>query len=173
MKIKLIGLKMSEVYPFNSYIEYALRCAILLEAEYPRSLSMQRIVFYDYLLTHSEDANGPKSIHLSVPNRISEISVKREKMNGALLLLQAYNLVETLYNENGIEYTASDEITPFLNEIDSKYVNQLKTIAIWVCNSFDAYSDQELIDYFRKNIGKWGGEFEKSSLLFEEGIINE
>lgn len=153
------------VVPFNSSIEYALRCSILLEASYPDGLSMQRMVYYDYLLTHSGDAGGPKSVHLNTPNRISEITIKREKIDNALSLLCSKGLVEMDFNSRGIFYIASDNITPFLNELSSNYINRLKDVSLWVIQTFRQYSDKDLTCYFEKNIDKWGGEFETTSLL--------
>lgn len=160
------------IFPFNSPIEYALRCSILLETSYPNGLSMQRMVYYDYLLTHSGDAGGPESIHLNTPNRISEISIKREKIDDAMFLLCSKGLAEMVFNKNGIFYVASDSITPFLNELSSQYINQLKKISLWVTDSFKQYDDNDLVSYFDKNINKWGGEFETISLLHTEEFDN-
>ena len=164
---------MKNIYPFNSVVEYALRCAILLEASYPSSLSMQRMVYYDYLLTHSGDADGPESIHLDTPNRISEISIKREKIDGAMSLLCSKGLARIIFNKEGISYIASDYTTPFLRELSSHYINQLKLISLWVSDKFGQYKESELTKYFNQNINRWGGEFENASLLATERDINE
>lgn len=163
---------MNHIYPFNSSVEYALRCSILLEASYPYCLSMQKMVYYDYLLTHSGDANGPESIHLNVPNRISEISIKREKIDSAMSLLCSKGLAKIVFNNDGISYVASDDLTPFLRELSSDYIDQLKIIALWLVSKFSKYTERELSKYFAQNIDKWGGEFENASLLASEGENN-
>lgn len=164
---------MKNIYPFNSSVEYALRCSILLEASYPHCLSMQKMVYYDYLLTHSGDANGPESIHLNTPNRISEISIKREKIDGAMSLLCSKGLAKVVFSKEGVSYIASDNTTPFLRELSSDYIDRLKSIASWVSDKFNKYTESELSKYFDQNIDKWGGEFENASLLATEGGTNE
>jgi hypothetical protein len=49
----------SETPVFNTPVESALRSLVLLVESFPDALDLQRIVYMDYLLVHSQDAGGP------------------------------------------------------------------------------------------------------------------
>ena len=71
---------MTDIHPFNSAIECGLRSLIILEHAFPLEYDLQRLVFYDYLLVHSQDAGGPNSIHPATPHRSGEVLVKRKML---------------------------------------------------------------------------------------------
>lgn len=75
------------IHPFNSAVECGLRSLVILEQAFPRDYDLQRLVFYDYLLVHSGDANGPESIHPATPHRSGEVLVKRQILEQGLLLM--------------------------------------------------------------------------------------
>ena len=153
------------VHPFNSAIECGLRSLVILEHAFPRDYDLQRLVFYDYLLVHSGDAGGPASIHPATPHRSGEVLVKRHFLEQGLLLMMSRALVLREYDRSGIIYSASDNATPFLDGLESRYVNLLKKRAIWIIEEFDNYNDKDLEQFFHNNLDRWGGEFEKESLL--------
>ena len=156
---------METIKPFNSPIEFALRSIILLEGTYPTGLDLQRMVFYDYLLVHSKDADGPESIHPATPHRSQEFLVKRNVLQQGLLLLMSRKLVIQEYESTGIVYEASELATPFIDSLQSPYILLLKDRADWVINNFRSNSAKELEEFFYKNLDRWGGEFENEALL--------
>ena len=74
------------------------------------------------------------------------------------------------YSKSGILYCASDNATPFIDCLSSKYIRLLKERASWVFQTFSKSSDKELDEYFRNNIDRWGGEFENEAILKYENI---
>ncbi len=157
--------KVDTAHPFNSAIECGLRSLVILEHAFPRDYDLQRLVFYDYLLVHSGDAGGPNSIHPATPHRSGEVLVKRKILEQGLLLMMSRKLVVREYDKTGIVYSASDNATPFLDSLASRYVGMLKERAIWLIEVFDEYTDKQLEKFFQENLDRWGGEFEKEALL--------
>ncbi|MEI7825440.1 MAG: ABC-three component system middle component 2 [Chlorobiaceae bacterium] len=155
----------NKIHPFNSPIECGLRCLVLLEHAFPIKYDLQRLVHYDYLLVHSGDAGGPKSIHPATPYRSGEVLIKRQMLEHGLFLMMSRDLIVRQYDTSGIIYIASDIATPFLDNLQSRYVKQLKDRAAWVIKIFDAYDEKKLKKFFHKNLDRWGGEFEKAALL--------
>ena len=47
-----------KIVPFNSAVEVGLRTLIVLDASYPNTSSLGRLVVFDYLLVHSDDVDG-------------------------------------------------------------------------------------------------------------------
>ncbi len=157
--------KINTAHPFNSAIECGLRSLVILENAFPRDYDLQRLIFYDYLLVHSGDAGGPESIHPATPHRSGEVLVKRQILEKGLLLMISRGLVTREYDKSGIIYSASDNATPFLDSMESRYISLLKERATWVIEVFDEYNDKKLEKFFRDNLDRWGGEFEKEALL--------
>ena len=156
---------MASIHPFNSAIECGLRSLVILERAYPLEYDLQRLVFYDYLLVHSEDAAGPNSLHPATPHRSGEVLVKRQMLEQGLLLMMSRKLVIRKYDSTGIVYYASDMATPFLDILRSRYIRLLKDRASWVISAFNDYDDKKLESFFYDNLDRWGGEFEKEALL--------
>jgi hypothetical protein len=152
-------------YPFNGPIESGLRLLVLLECAFPIEYDMQRLVFYDYLLVHSQDANGPQSIHPPTPNRSGEVLVKRHILEQGILLMISRQLIKKNFTSVGIMYQATENATPFLDSLSSKYAELLKDRAKWVIKEFNGFSDIQLEQFFYQNLDRWGGEFEKAAIL--------
>ncbi len=100
--------------PFNSPIEYGLRCILILEAFYPTKLDLQDLVYYDYLLIHSADAGGPESVHPATPHRTTEITIKRDILEKSLFLMYSKNIINIEYSTEGILYSGNEETSPFI-----------------------------------------------------------
>ena len=49
--------------PFNSPLETGVRALTVLAELAPAALDLQRLVYFDYLVVHSADAGGPRSLH--------------------------------------------------------------------------------------------------------------
>lgn len=161
----MVVKKVKTAHPFNSAIECGLRSLVILEHAFPRDYDLQRLVFYDYLLVHSGDAGGPESIHPATPHRSGEVLVKRHILEQGLLLMMSRKLVIREYDRTGIVYQASENATPFMDGLESRYVGLLKERAAWVIEAFDDHTDKQLDKFFQENLDRWGGEFAREALL--------
>jgi hypothetical protein len=155
--------------PFNSPLECGLRTIVLLAAAEPAACDLQRLIFYDYLLVHSGDvSDGPESIHPPTPLRSGEALVRRHWIERGLMLMISRELVVRNFSERGIMYQASPLTTSFLRYMEQSYTRKLRDRAQWVIRRFGEYSDQQLLDFFKANLDRWGGEFIHEELLEDE-----
>jgi hypothetical protein len=141
----------------------------VLAAAQPGSCDLQRLVFYDYLLVHSGDVpGGPDSIHPPTPLRSGEALVRRQWVERGLLLMISRELVIRTFSQHGIVYQASPLTSAFLEYMEEAYTKRLQERARWVVERFGTYSDHELVDFFKANLDRWGGEFIREELLEDE-----
>jgi hypothetical protein len=123
---------------------------------------------YDYLLVHSGDVeDGPASLHPAVPFRGSELLVKRELVRAGLDAMFAKELLEKRFEPTGICYRATALTGAFLKLLVSSYASALRARAEWVVTRFANYSDAELESYMTANVGRWGAEFERLTIIKE------
>lgn len=154
---------------FNTPIESGLRALIVLEAVRPEKCDLQRLVIYDYLLVHSSDVpDGPPSLHPATPLRSGELLVRRNLVDHGLRLLIGKGLVTKSFTRDGIHYGATDVAERFLDYLESPYAARCKEISEWIAGRFQALSDDELRAFIHDNLGRWGTEFTRVSLLWEE-----
>jgi hypothetical protein len=159
---------MSIVAPFNSPLECGLRTLTLLAAVHPAACDLQRLVFYDYLLVHSGDVEGgPTSIHPATPLRSGEALVRRHWIERGLLLMISRDLVTRNFSGEGIVYQASPLTSGFLGYMESAYTKKLQERSHWVISTFGSFSDHQLVEFFKQNLDRWGGEFIREE-LFED-----
>lgn len=152
--------------PFNSPLESGLRALFLLAANAPRSLDLQRLVYYDYLLVHSGDVDGgPASLHPATPHRSGEWLVRRETVKAGLTLMVCKELAGQRFGDDGITYAASNLTAPFLTHFHSEYATLLKDRAAWAAAYFAHYPDKMLEAFMTENVGRWGAEFKRESIL--------
>jgi hypothetical protein len=160
---------MTPANPFNSPLECGLRSLALLVAAQPKAYDLQRLVFFDYLLVHSGDVTGgPESIHPATPLRSGEALVRRHWVERGLLLMISRELVIRTFSEEGIVYHASPLASPFLGYMEQPYTKKLQERAAWVIEAFDNYVDHALVEFFKQNLDRWGGEFIRENLLEDE-----
>lgn len=157
--------------PYNSPLECGIRLLILLTDSYPKSVDVQRLLQYDYLLVHSGDVeNGPKSLHPKTPLRSSELLVRRALVTQGLDLMLTRNLVDVEYTMKGIYYRAAELAPSFLDRFVSEYIKELRGISSWVVKHFSTYTNKELYDFMRNNWDRWGTEFSRE-YSFNEGAV--
>lgn len=155
--------------PFNGAVEIGLRSLCVLTTAYPSSYSLQRLVVFDYLLVHSDDMpGGPSGLHPQTPQRGGEILVRRGVLQEGLLLYQSRGLIERLYQDGGVFFSATDRSAAFLDALSTEYVVGLRERATWVVDSFGLLADVELDSMVRERIGNWGAEFVLESVLWAE-----
>lgn len=154
------------IRPFNSPLETGLRALFVLNAAQPDSLTLQRLVFYDYLALNSGDApNGPPSIHPPIPHRGSQWLVRRDSLQRGLSMFLSRELISVSYTHEGLLFKASELTAPFLKTFDTTYSKKLEKSSIWVTNAFGPYSEDRLKLLMTENVGTWGAEFKLESLV--------
>ena len=152
--------------PFNGPMETGLRALFVLDAISPQDRDLQRLVYYDYLLLHSGDvANGPASVHPPIPYRSGEILVRRQLISRGLELMFSKELVVKRMSTAGVTYAASDLCRPFLDYLQTDYARLLRVSGRWIAQTFEGYSDATLGEFMTANLGRWGAEFTRESLL--------
>jgi hypothetical protein len=156
-------------YPFNTPLESGLRTLTILAAVSPTGCDLQRLVYYDYLLVHSGDASSssdaPVSIHPASPHRSGEVVVRRNLIEQGIRLMLSKELLLMEYGEAGIAYRASEITDAFLSYFETQYAVRLRDSARWVVSHFASYTDTQMDEYMTANIGRWGSEFVRESVL--------
>ena len=154
---------------FNIPIESGLRSLFVLEAVSPKECDLQRLVIYDYLLVHSEDVpTGPPALHPATPLRSGELLVRRTLVEQGLRLLIRKGLVTKSYTKAGIYFTATAFAKPFLEYFKSAYAVRCGEVSKWIAGRFQPMTDDELREFIHENLGRWGTEFTRESVLWEE-----
>lgn len=153
---------------FNSPFEVGLRTLIILAFSSSEKLDLQRIIYYDYLVVHTKDVgakNSPPSLHPDTPHRSGEIIVKRQIVQQGLELMYSKSLLDIIYDENGISYSATKLTVPFLDLFESTYFQSIKENVFWVDDYFSKFTEFELTQFMDRNIENWGGEFMYESYI--------
>ncbi len=120
------------ITPFNSSLEVGIRVAIILNSFHPRRLSLLEIALYDYFVIHTSDANGPPSIHPSIPSRHGEYFVRRGRIEAGLALMRNAHMVHYHSEPNGVAYEASEKAGALIDTLMSPYNRRLKECADWL-----------------------------------------
>lgn len=152
--------------PFNSPLESGLRSLFVLAEMMPDLADLQRLVYYDYLVVHSSDVtDGPPSLHPPVPHRSGEWLVRRQLVSEGLDLMFSRELLQKSFTDQGIKYGATKLTKPFLGYLSSEYANSLREVAGWAVGVFRLYTDDELAEFMSENLGRWGAEFKRESVI--------
>jgi ABC-three component (ABC-3C) system Middle Component 2 len=145
---------------FNSPLEVGLRAVCVLVAAFPAAASLQRLVIFDYLIVHSDDApDGPPGLHPRMPLRGGEILSRRQVVQQGLALYRSRGLVERRFTAEGVAHAATERSAGFLDGLGASYLAGLRERAIWLAERFDGVADAELEALVRRSIGRWGAEF--------------
>jgi hypothetical protein len=140
----------------------------ILDAAEGNASDLQRLISYDYLLVHSGDvADGPASLHPSVPFRGTELIVKRDMLLAGLNRMFSRELIEKTFDVSGILYRATALTTAFVALLKTDYAHSLRARSTWVMQRFGAIDDRELSTFMTANVGRWGAEFDQLSALAE------
>lgn len=152
--------------PFNGPVETGLRMLFVLDAVSPRAHDIQRLVYYDYLLTHAGDVSGDQPhIHPAIPYRAGEILVRRELISRGLDLMSSKELIVKQLDGAGVAYVASKLCRAFLDYLTTEHAAALRTSAAWLAATFADLTDTELASYITENLSRWGAEFKFDALL--------
>ena len=150
----------SQPITFNSPLEAGIRAVSILAAAYPQTYDLQRLVELDYLLVHTQDIDGPESLHPPAPMHSAALLVRRKLVEQSLLLMMTRHLVEREITPNGIKYIAGENAATFLGSVSSKYLVALKDRASWLIKMFGNYTDEQFKVVMRRFPDKWVEEFQ-------------
>ena len=145
--------------PFNTPFETGVRALYILAASYPTKMDLQRLIDMDYLVVHSADAGGPKSLHAPLPLRGGELLVRRGLVEHGLELMVSRRLVERSFSEDGICYLATDLAAPFLECLTARYALELQERAHWAVEFYSDYNRDDLAAVTRGLVDAWSAEF--------------
>ncbi len=148
------------ISPFNSPFETGVRSLVILEAAYPKAHDLHRLVQYDYLTVHSEDAGGPPSLHPPLPLRSNELLVRRNLVERGVLLMASAALVRRVPQPLGFLYSADEAAGPFIANLQAEYLTGVKERADWVVDNFDHLSAEELDRIINRLFEAWTTEFQ-------------
>lgn len=152
--------------PFNTPLESGLRSLFVLDKIAPSFKDLQRLVYYDYLMVHSNDVpGGPSSLHPAIPHRSGEWLVRRNLISEGLDLMFSRELLHKNFGADGITYGATDLTRAFLNHLTTEYSNALRRTASWVAETFEVYSDEMLATFMAEHLGRWGAEFKREAVI--------
>ena len=146
--------------PFNSPLETGIRSLAILVAAHPAAFDLGRLVEMDYLVVHSGDANGPKSLHAALPMRAGELLVRRELIEKGLLLMISRNLIQRIPAEDGFNYVAGDTAAPFLACLTSIYSQRLMERAQWAAERFADMTTSEIRQITHRLFENWSSHFQ-------------
>jgi len=121
---------------FNSPIEIGMRVLLILAQLHPDKLDLDNLAFFDYVITYSEDFDGPENLHPPVPNRLAELAMRREKMQKGLKLLISKEFIEPHLSKLGNHYKITMRGSQFLSCLSSPYYKKLWERAHWISDSY-------------------------------------
>lgn len=150
---------------FNSALETGVRSLVILTANFPDLLDLQRLVDFDYLVVHSGDVDGPESLHPPLPMREGELLVRRKIIESGLSLMMSRGLIIRNAGADGIFYQASDYAKPFVDSLATPYMRLLMERADWVATTFGSMDTTELHILISSFFDKWSTEFHPSQGL--------
>lgn len=145
---------------FNTPFETGLRSVVILTACYPEMLGLNRLVVFDHLVVHTEDIDGPASMHPKDRSRAAEILVRRGLVESGVALMQTRGLVSRAVTPAGFRYKAGEEAGSFLDLLSSTYVKALKQRAAWLITNIHPMSDEALSQLVQSRMSVWEPEFQ-------------
>lgn len=123
---------MSEIHVFNSPLEAGVRIVSFLDSYYPTAIDFEQLMKVDYILVNSGDFNGPESLHPEIPNRLGELSSRRETVRAGIELMKRFDLIEVNLTHEGVFYRATESAEPYLELMKTKYSVAIRNIAKWL-----------------------------------------
>lgn len=153
-------MEIKNINPFNNSVESGLRILTILNEAFPKSFDLQNLVYLDYLTIHSADIDKTtQSLHPAVPYRSGEVLVRSAIIEKGINLFIAKNLIEKLFNSNGIEYKATENAMPFLESLEEAYSINLQEKASWAIGKFLKHSKQDLKNIMTPKLFEIDNEF--------------
>lgn len=137
---------------FNTPLEAGLRALFLLAAAGRRAFDVQRLMYLDYALVHTDEFGGPASLHPWTPSQRSQVLVRRALIQDGLDLMRSRDLVERSFQVSGIAYKATPAGRHVAAEFSSPYAQLLRNRAAWVVGELGSRNDRELAVLFAARV---------------------
>jgi hypothetical protein len=143
-------MKMNNLFDTN--YEIAMQCLITLNTLKQKSLSTDRLWLINFLSLYAKDFNfsdnnlNGDSIYSKV-----QLSMKREKIKEAILLLITKNLIR-FDDIQSINFTITESGQKLVEKINSNFSIAYREATKNVCKSVKNMSDIELLDFTYKLI---------------------
>lgn len=144
---------------FNSQLEAGIRAVVVLENLRPVAVDLSEMVLFDHIVVHSADIGGPDSLHAEVPGRKGELLVRRSLVEAGLDLMRRCHLVEKMTDDHGFVWRASDDAASYVELLETKYSEHLKTCARWLATEVNRRTKDGFKDYARERLGNWAESF--------------
>lgn len=164
---EVIAPVQDDVPLFNSPLETGLRALVVLDAFYPRPCTVSELTWFDHLVVHTADVEGPDSLHPDLPSRGGELLVRRRLIDEGVHLLLNAGLATLVDGEDGVRYVAGDEAPSFIELMEASYSARLKSRAEWLAERFGALPEEELRSIVHQRLGRWTLEFQGEGTLYE------
>ena len=156
-----------DVLLFNSPLETGLRTLVVLDALHPRTCSMSELTWFDHLVVHTADIEGPDSLHPDLPSRGGELLVRRHLVDQGIQLLLHADLVTVVDGNEGVRYAAGEESPSFVELLDAPYTRTLKLRAQWLAGRFKDLAEDAIRSIVHDRLGRWTLEFQGAETLHE------
>lgn len=150
---------------FNSQLETGIRALIILDVAYPKSFDLTMLTWFDHLVVHTGDIDGPASLHPNLPQRSGEILVRRRLIEDSLTLMRRLHLVTAITNESGITYQATDEAYSLVKLMRAVYTTELKIRAKWLVENVYPRGDEAIHNLIAAKLGRWNIEFQENACI--------
>jgi hypothetical protein len=144
---------------FNSRLEAGIRAVIVLESLRPETADLSEMVLFDHVVVHTRDLGGPPSLHANLPERKSELLVRRRLVEASLQLMRRCHLVEQDSVEDGLVWRASDDAASYVELLETAYSTRLKACAAWLGQEVRDRSKAGFKAFVRQELGDWSEAF--------------
>jgi hypothetical protein len=144
---------------FNSGLEAGLRALILLEALHPRPCGLRELTWFDHVVVHTGDLNGPRSLHPDLPGHTGELIVRRRLVENGLHLMMRLHLVEAVHDEAGLLFSPSEDAASFVDLLQSPYNEALRERAEWIASQFGQLPPAKIEEMIAAKVGRWTATF--------------
>ena len=156
-----------EVALFNSPLETSLRALVVLDALHPRTCTLSELTWFDHLVVHTSDVEGPESLHPDLPSRGGELLVRRRLVEEGMRLLINADLATLLDEDDGVRYVAGDDAPSFIDLMETRYCRRLKACATWLAETFGSMTEEQMRGIVHERLGRWTLEFQSEGTVHE------
>jgi hypothetical protein len=129
-----------------------------VNAIHPRACDLAELTWFDYLIVHSGDLDGPASLHPDLPAQVGELVVRRRLVEDGLRLMQRLHLVDAQAAEDGISFVAGEDAPSFVALLQAQYSDALKARADWIASKYSGMESQQIRFQISERIGSWKAE---------------